>query len=120
MKLHEKIKNLRNNKDWSQAELAQKLGLSHGHITRLETGKFNPSTEVLKKISELFDISADFLLDDSTDSEFDIEIKNKPLSERIKLISSLDPKQQEAILTVIDSMVKEKKMKEVLTQNSDH
>src|SRR4030043_106752 len=49
-------KTLRNNKGWSQAELADKLSLSHGHITRLETGKFNPSTEVLKKLSLLLDV----------------------------------------------------------------
>jgi transcriptional regulator with XRE-family HTH domain len=120
MKLYEKIKSLRTQKDLSQAELAEKIGLSHGHITRIETGKFNPSTEVLKKIAELFDVSADFLLDDSADNEYDIEVKNKPLAERIKLISSLDDKQQDAIITIIDSMVKEKKMKEVLTQTSSH
>jgi transcriptional regulator with XRE-family HTH domain len=117
MKLHEKIKTFRTQKGLSQAEFAEKIGLSRGHITRLETGKFNPSTDVLKKIAVLFDVSADYLLDDSTDNEYDIDIKNKPLIERIKLISSLDEKQQEAVITIIDSMVKEKKMKEVLTHN---
>src|SRR5271157_6509836 len=115
MTLHEKIKNLRIKKGLSQAELANEIGLSSGHITRLETGKFNPSTEVLKKLSQIFDISADYLLDDSTDNEYDIDVKNKPLADRIKLVSSLDEKQQEAVITIIDSMVKEKKMKEVLT-----
>lgn len=118
MKLHEKIKNLRTQKGLSQAEFAEKIGLSRGHITRLESGKFNPSTDVLKKIANLFDVSADYLLDDSTDNEYDIDIKNKPLIEKIKLISTLDAKQQEAVITIIDSMVKEKKMKELLTQGS--
>ena len=120
MTLHEKIKNLRIKKGLSQAELANEIGLSSGHITRLETGKFNPSTEVLKKLSQIFDISADYLLDDSTDNEYDIDVKNKPLADRIKLVSSLDEKQQEAVITIIDSMVKEKKMKEVLTQSAGH
>jgi transcriptional regulator with XRE-family HTH domain len=120
MKLHEKIKSLRVKKGLSQAEMASKIGLSHGHITRLESGKFNPSTEVLKKIADLFDVSTDFMLDDSTNNEYDIDVKNKPLAEKIKLISSLDEKQQEAVITIIDSMVKEKKMKEVLTHSVDH
>jgi transcriptional regulator with XRE-family HTH domain len=120
MKLYEKIKTLRNKKGLSQAELADKIDLSHGHITRLETGKFNPSTEVLKKIADLFDVSTDFLLDDSTDNEYDIDVKNRPLAEKIKLISTLDEKQQEAVITIIDSMVKEKRMKDVLTQSVGH
>jgi transcriptional regulator with XRE-family HTH domain len=117
MKIYEKIKQLRTSKNLSQAELAEKLDLSHGHITRLETGKFNPSIEVLKKIADLFDVSADYLLNDSIDGIYDTEIQNEPLNNKIKLISTLEPKQQEAIITVIDSMLKEKKMKEVLNQN---
>ena len=57
MKLYEKIKSLRNKSGLYQVELADKIGLSHGHITRLETGKFNPSIDVLKKIADLFDVS---------------------------------------------------------------
>lgn len=117
MKLCEKIRKLRNNKDWSQVEFSKKLGITPGHVTRLETGKFNPSVEVLKKIAQLFEVSIDYLLDDTLDNEYDVGIKNEPLSDRIKIISSLDPKQQEAIMTIIDSMVKEKKMKEVLTHD---
>ena len=120
MELHEKIKTLRTQKGLSQAEFAEKIDLSRGHITRLETGKFNPSTEVLKKIANLFDVSTDFLLDDSSDTPYDIDMKNKPLADRLKLLSSLDEKQQEAIITIIDSMVKEKKMKEVLTNTLGH
>lgn len=117
MKLYEKIKKLRTQKGLSQAELSKKLGITPGHVTRLETGKFNPSIDVLKNIAILFEVSADYLLDDSLDNEYDIGLKNEPLSERIKTISTLDQKQQDAIITVIDSMIKEKKMKEVLNQN---
>ena len=116
MKLYEKIKNLRTSKGLSQAELAEKIELSHGHITRLETGKFNPSIEVLKKIADLFDVTTDFLLNENVDNTYDNGIQNEPLSNKIKMISTLEPKQQEAIITIIDSMLKERRMKEVLNQ----
>jgi transcriptional regulator with XRE-family HTH domain len=118
MNLNEKIRKLRTEKKWSQAELAEKLDITPGHITRLETGKFTPSTEVVRKLSRIFDVSADFLLDDSIDNEYDQNVINSPLMKRIQLISSLDKQQQEAIMTIIDSMIKEKKMRDILNQSS--
>ena len=116
MKIYEKIKKLRTSKGYSQAEFAEKIGLSHGHITRLETGKFNPSIEVLKKLADLFEVSTDYLLNDSSEDFYDSGIQNEPLNNKIRMISSLETKQQEAIVIIIDSMLKEKKMKEVLNQ----
>ena len=52
MKLHEKIKYLRKKRKLSQGELAEKMGIHGGHISRLERGNYNPSLKFLKKIAE--------------------------------------------------------------------
>lgn len=48
-------------KELSQKELAQKVGLSNQTISGLETGKLNPSYEVMKRISKELDSSVDEL-----------------------------------------------------------
>ena len=46
---------LRAERDWSQAELADALGVSRQTVNALETGKYDPSLPLAFKIAHLFD-----------------------------------------------------------------
>lgn len=47
---------LRAEREWSQAELADRLGVSRQTINALETGKYDPSLPLAFKIARLFDL----------------------------------------------------------------
>ena len=49
-----RLKVLRAERDWSQALLAEKLGVSRQTINALETGKYDPSLELAFRIARLF------------------------------------------------------------------
>ena len=49
-----KLKELRAERQWSQGELAEKLGVSRQTINAIETGKYDPSLPLAFKISSLF------------------------------------------------------------------
>ena len=49
-----RIKVLRAERDWSQAELADKLDVSRQTVNAIETGKYDPSLPLAFKIAELF------------------------------------------------------------------
>jgi putative transcriptional regulator len=51
-----RLKVLRAERDWSQALLAEKLGVSRQTINALETGKYDPSLELAFKIANLFEM----------------------------------------------------------------
>lgn len=55
------IKLLRNMNNYTQADLAKKLNLTPKAISFYENNQRMPSTETLYKISEIFDVSFDFL-----------------------------------------------------------
>jgi transcriptional regulator with XRE-family HTH domain len=57
-----RIKNLRKNKNLSQTELAQLMGLTSGAMSAIEVGKNNPTAELLIKLSDFFNVSTDYLL----------------------------------------------------------
>ncbi|MGM0165709.1 hypothetical protein IGI39_000655 [Enterococcus sp. AZ135] len=65
MDFNEKLKQLRQNKDWTQEKLAEKLFISRTAISKWESGRGFPSIESLKAISQVFDISIDELLSNS-------------------------------------------------------
>ena len=60
--LGKKIKNLRNEKRYTQSELAERLGVTKSTIAAYENDTRMPSYDVLIKISRLFHVSIDSLL----------------------------------------------------------
>lgn len=58
----QKIKEYREGKFLKQDELAKLLGVSKTSVTRWETGKFEPTMEIKKKLYQLF-IDAGMKLD---------------------------------------------------------
>lgn len=48
------LKVLRAERDWSQADLAEKLNVSRQTINAIETGKYDPSLPLAFQIAKLF------------------------------------------------------------------
>jgi putative transcriptional regulator len=48
------LRELRAARGWSQAELAQRLGVSRQTINAIETGKYDPSLPLAFQIARLF------------------------------------------------------------------
>lgn len=57
-----KIKELRKAKNWSQSILADKLNTSQVNISGWESGKYQPDIDTLLKMSDVFEVSLDYLL----------------------------------------------------------
>lgn len=49
-----RLKVLRAERDWSQADLAQRLEVSRQSVNAIETGKFDPSLPLAFKLARLF------------------------------------------------------------------
>ena len=64
MKLAEKLVYLRKEKDLSQYDVASALNVSRQAISRWESGSSAPSTDNLKCLSVLYDVSVDYLLNE--------------------------------------------------------
>ena len=62
-----KIKSLREKDRITQKELAEQIGVSQSTIGMIESNKKTGSPSTLKKLSEFFGVSIDFLLSDEND-----------------------------------------------------
>jgi len=56
MEVYEKIRFLRESKNWSQEEMAEKLNMSLSGYSKIERGDTKVSIPKLKKIAEILDI----------------------------------------------------------------
>ncbi|EDX79454.1 Cro/Cl family transcriptional regulator [Brevundimonas sp. EAKA] len=53
--MNNRLKVLRAERDWSQAHLAELLGVSRQTVNALETGRYDPSLPLAFKIARIFD-----------------------------------------------------------------
>lgn len=72
MKLSDKIIKLRKESGWSQEDLAEKMNVSRQAISRWENGTALPDANNILQLSKLFNITADYLLNDDYESDNDI------------------------------------------------
>lgn len=86
------LKGLRVQQNMTQAQLAQKLGLTKSVISAYETGLRLPSYDVLVHIAKIFDVSTDYLLGVEKKQEIDL--------------SGLTQEQSLAIINLIKSIQK--------------
>lgn len=56
------LKICRKNKDMTAKEVSEKIGVTKQAIYNMENGTNHPSVEVLIKLSELYNVSTDYLL----------------------------------------------------------
>ena len=65
-----RLKVLRAERDWSQSDLANELGVSRQTINAIETEKYDPSLPLALKIGRLFgqNVEAIFFLEEPTRS----------------------------------------------------
>ena len=59
-----RLKVLRAERDWSQAELAARLDVSRQSVNAIETGRYDPSLPLACKIARLFDLPIEAIFQD--------------------------------------------------------
>ena len=59
-----RLKVLRAERDWSQAELAARLDVSRQSVNAIETGKYDPSLPLAFRIARLFDLRIEDIFTD--------------------------------------------------------
>lgn len=81
-----RIKQLREEKELTQKELADMLNINEKTIYRYETGIYEPSASALIKLSQIFNVSIDYLLGKSPMNVKNLKDELERIDEEIKKI----------------------------------
>lgn len=60
-----RLKVLRAERDWTQADLATRLDVSRQTVNAIEKGKFDPSLPLAFKVARLFEMRIEDIFDDA-------------------------------------------------------
>ncbi len=105
--LRDTLKELRNDKNLTQKELSEKLGLSKNAVCEYEKGRAEPSIETLIELSKIFGVSVDYLVGIEDDFGNVAVNTNADLTEDEKKIlttfRSLPPQRRKTFMFFVES-----------------
>lgn len=67
--MENRLRVLRAERQWSQAELGERLDVSRQAVNAIETGKYDPSLPLAFKIARLFGMTIEEIFDDGFDGD---------------------------------------------------
>ena len=63
--MNNRLRVLRAERAWSQADLAERLGVSRQSVNAVETGKYDPSLPLAFKIARVFELSIEAIFSET-------------------------------------------------------
>ncbi len=116
MGLGEQIRRLRKENNWTQDELAEKVGVHGRHISRIENDHIRPSRKALKRFAEVFGIGKDELL--GNDKSCGLDLLDPELQEQFRELTRIDLDEEDkiAIKRLLGAMITNKQMQGLLTK----
>jgi transcriptional regulator with XRE-family HTH domain len=113
MSVGERIKELRKSTKQTQAQLAEKVGVSYIQIGRYETQKSSPSADVLQKLADALETTTDFLMQGSSDDRAASQLTDKELLEQFRQVEKLDKDDKHLIKTFIDAFLTKRQIQQL-------
>lgn len=62
-----RLRVLRAERGWSQADLAERIGVARQSVNAIETGKYDPSLPLAFRIARLFALKVEDIFDDEAE-----------------------------------------------------
>ena len=117
MAIKDRIRQLRRESNWSQTQLAQKMGIHQKQVSAYERGRNTPSTEVLIKLADIFDVSLDYLAFEAEGRSAKVNIKDRELLRRFEEVDKLSEKDKGTIKEILDTFILKNKFQSLAVPN---
>lgn len=105
MEFKDRIKKARLNKGLSQSQLAKTVGVHVTNISRYERGENRPTSEVLTKLANELNVTADFLMDGSLDDKASTVISDKELLSQFQRVANLSNEKKAVVKELIEAFL---------------
>lgn len=113
MSFGERLKKARLEKGLSKSELAKEIGVHYSQIGRYEEKGAQPSGEVLGKLANILETTADYLMSGSTDDLASGTLTDKELLNQFKAIEQLSDEQKNVVKVFLDAFITKTKLKQL-------
>jgi transcriptional regulator with XRE-family HTH domain len=105
MAISDRIRKLRQERHWSQAELGEQLGVHQKQVSAYERGVNLPSTEVLIKLAEVFNVTLDYLAFEAKGQPTALNIQDRELLRRFEEVDTLSDQEKNLAKEILDLVI---------------
>jgi transcriptional regulator with XRE-family HTH domain len=112
--LGKRIQDERKKLNLTQAQLADKVGISHTQLARYEIKGAQPSADVLAKLANVLEVSSDFLMNGTSDNLADNSLTDKELLNQFKIIEKLPEQDKSVVKIFLDAFITKGKLKQLV------
>ena len=115
MSIGTRIRELRNQKRLTQAELGTMVGLTYVQIGRYEVGKAEPASNMLSKLAKALDTTADYLVNDGeNDQAVADQLTDRELLKQFKEVEALNAEDKHIVKIFIDAFLTKRHIQELV------
>ena len=107
------MRKLRMEKGLSQRAFTKLIDLNYTQYNRYENSERLPSSEILSKLSEVLEVSVDYLLEGNIENAAVANIEDKELLRLFEAVEKISTESKEHIKAVIKAFVKQDRQKEI-------
>jgi len=100
-----RLRELRRQRNLTQAELARLADVSHVHIGRLEKGVSQPTADFIKRLAEALGVLPGYLLDGSQQQAVAANIEDFELAQQFQQLAKLPQEDKAIIKSVVDAFL---------------
>ncbi|CAG1010185.1 HTH-type transcriptional regulator ImmR [Burkholderiales bacterium] len=113
MPLADRIRQLRQERRWTQAGLAEKLDVHQKQVSSYERGVNVPSTEILIKLAEAFDVTLDYLAFEARGQPGQLNIQDRELLRRFEAVDKLSEAEKALAKEILDLLILKRRFQEL-------
>jgi transcriptional regulator with XRE-family HTH domain len=115
----DRIRDLRVEKHWTQAELGKKLHVHQKQISMYERGMSRPSTEMLMRMAQLFGVTLEYLAHDAStgDATPKRQIQDRELLRRFETIDAFPEAYRTFAKEFLDLLILRRRFREMTTMD---
>lgn len=101
-----------------QKEVSSFLDIGNSNYNKLENGHRDLSIDELQKLSKLFNLTTDQILNYENIIPEEVTIVDKPDFEKLHLINQLEEEDKQTIFRLVEKMLTNKKFKDFFAKNA--
>ena len=112
--LGDRIRKLRRERDWTQRDLAEKVGVDYKNVSNYEVGRLVPSLKTLQRLADAFGVSIEELNQDHPQEPV-LAIEDPELLRLFRELSTLPEADRDHLKWMLAAVVKQKRMLEMMS-----
>ena len=110
----DRLLKLRKEKNLTQSQLGQVVGLHYQHIGRYERGLVQPSLPALERLASALGVSVEYLTGGTTEQSAERQLEDLELLKHFQAAEKLSPEDKAVVKTLLDAFLTKRKLQELM------